>query len=48
MCTEKAIEIDPNHKESYYFRSKTYEALGEMDLSQLDMEVYNTLKGGNL
>lgn len=34
--------------DSYYFRSKSYEALGEMDLSQLDMEVYNTLKGGNL
>lgn len=38
----KAMEINPNTKWSYYYRSKAYEALGEMDLSQLDMEVYNS------
>ena len=43
----KAIEITPNYKWSYYYRSKSYEALGELELSQLDMEMFNTLNGDN-
>ncbi len=41
----RAIEIDPEYAEAYYFRGLAYESMGETALADADFARYSALTG---